>query len=217
MQRRITRELRNLLLTVPGHPGGTDSVVHAAGSLDRGADHLTAALGIDLDHVDFADLPRLWPAGVGPGARAWVTENITAGVAHDGHVEIGLAVAPDFSAVTLTRATGTLAGDGLVVHWLRPVPPIDNGSAVLNILDPDTLEIVLRSGHQQPDTGTAAAGAAPAGDSGLSLHGGRVRITGIMQRDQFATIEAQISGKLPDAIALLREPRLQLLSAIRCR
>jgi len=211
-------DLRSLRLTVPGHPGGPDSVLRATGRFDRGADHLTASLGLDLDHVAFADLPRLWPAGVGRGARAWVTENITAGVAHDGHVEIELAATPDLSDVTLTRATGTLTGDGLVVHWLRPVPPIVDGSAVLNILDPDTLEIVVHSGHQQPEVatpgpqGVTQAGTQGRATQGLSLNGGRMRITGIMQHDQFGTIEAQIAGPLPDAIALLRNPRLQLLA-----
>jgi hypothetical protein len=224
-------DLRSLLITVPSHTGRSDSTLRAAGWVDRGADHLSASLGIDLDRVAFADLPQLWPAGVAPGARAWVTENMTAGMAHDGHIEIGLEAAPDFSAVALTRATGTLAGDGLVVHWLRPVPPIDNGSAVLNIVDPDTLEIVVRSGRQQPSAATAAtraatraaartaAAAAPTAGaidlslrgSGMSLRGGRMRITGLLHPDQFATIEGQIAGPLPDAIALLREPRLQLL------
>jgi hypothetical protein len=225
-------ELRDLRLTVPSHPGGADSILRATGWLDRAADHLTASLGIDLDRVDFADLPRLWPAGLGRGARAWITENITAGMAHDGHVELGLAAAPDFSAVTLTRATGTISGDGLLVSWLRPVPPIEDGSAVLNIRDPDTLEIVLRSGRQRLAAGAAAAGAQTpgaqttgaqttgaqtagtqaAGTSGLLLQGGRMRITGLMHQDQFAAIEAQVVGTLPDALALLREPRLQLLA-----
>jgi hypothetical protein len=202
-------ELRDLRLTVPGHPGGADTVVLATGRLDRSADHLTASLAIDLDRLDFADLARVWPAGISPDARSWVTGNITAGVAHGGHVELGLEAAPDLSDVTLTSATGTLPGDGLVVYWLRPVPPIANASAVLNLLDPDTLEIVVRSGDQLPDTGKAATGTT--GATGLSLRGGRVRITGLLHRDQYTSIEAQIAGTVPDAIALLREPRLQLL------
>lgn len=226
--------LRGLRLMLPGRPGSADSVVRATGWLDRGTDHLTAALGVELDRLDAADLPRLWPAGVASGARAWVTENITAGTAHGGHVELGLEAAPDLSTVTLTRASGSVAGDGLVVHWLRPVPPIENGAAVLNIVDPDTLEIVLRSGRQRQEAGrtgaatatppaaaapnaaapnaaapnaAALAGAAP----GLSLRGGRMRITGLLHRDQYATIEAQVAGSVPEALALLREPRLQLL------
>ena len=84
------------------------------------------------------------------------------------------------------------------------MPPIENGAAVLNVLDPDTLEIVARSGHQLASTSTG-------GTQGLTLNGGRMRITGVAQRDQFATIEAQIAGTLPDALALLKEKRLALL------
>ena len=196
--------LNSLQVVVPGHVGGAPSTLRASGWADRGADHMNASLSLDLDRVDFADLPHVWPAGVGRGARSWIIENITAGTAHDGHVELGVSASADLSALTVTRATGTLNGDGLLVSWLRPVPPIENGSAVLSILDPDTMEIAVRSGHQQPDARAPHA-------QGLALNGGKMRITGIMQRDQFATIEAQIAGTLPDAIALLKEKRLELL------
>ena len=38
-----------------------------------------------------------------------------------------------------------------------------------------------------------------------------MRITGLMQPQQIGVIEADIAGPLPDALALLREPRLALL------
>ena len=196
--------LDSLRVTVPSHLGGAPSVLNATGWVERGGDHLSASLSLDVDRVDFADLPHVWPVGLGRGARAWVTENITAGTAHGGHFDVGVSATADLAAVTVTRATGTLAGDGLVVSWLRPVPPIENGAAVLNILDPDTLEIVVRSGHQ-------LASASTGGTQGLTLNGGRMRITGIMQHDQFGAIEAQISGAVPDALALLKEKRLALL------
>ena len=197
--------LHSLRLELPSHPGAPPSVVQATGQLERAPDHLTAAISVALNQVDFGDLPRLWPLGVGHGARAWITENVTAGVAHDGHVELGLEATPDLSSVTLTRATGSLAGEGLRVSWLAPVPPIDQGTAILNILNPDTLEIVVQSGHQQPEKGTQAT------NGGLRIRSGSMRITGIMQPHQFGAIEADIEGPLPDAIALLRDPRLRLL------
>ena len=85
-------------------------------------------------------------------------------------------------------------------------PPIENGMAQLRILDPDTLEIVVASGRQRlrgqkPDTGAG----------GLLIRNGRVRITGIMQPHQVISIDSEIAGSVPDAIALLREPRLALL------
>ena len=107
-------------------------------------------------------------------------------------------------SVELTRASGTLDGEGLQVHWLRPVPPIDNGQAQLRIVDPDTLEIIVTGGRQRlRNQKEASAG-------GLQIRGGRMRITGLMQPHQIGVIEADIAGPLPDALALLREPRLAL-------
>jgi hypothetical protein len=202
--------LHTLRLELPGSPGGAPSVLQATGVVIREPDRYDATLGLTLDHVAFADLPRLWPLGVGHGARAWITENITAGTARDGHVEVGLQATPDLSDVTLTRATGSLLGEGLRVTWLAPVPPIVDGTAVLNIIDPDTLEIVVQSGRQQLDP--AMTPAPPPGDNGLMIRGGRMRITGIMQPHQVGAIEADIAGSVPDAVALLSEPRLHLLS-----
>ena len=91
------------------------------------------------------------------------------------------------------------------MHWLRPVPPIDNGKAQLRIVDPDTLDIVVAGGRQRPGAKETRAG------GGLQIRGGRMRITGIMQPHQIGVIDADISGSVPEAIALLREPRLGLL------
>ena len=94
---------------------------------------------------------------------------------------------------------------GLQVLWLRPVPPIDNGQAQLRIVDPDTLDITVTGGRQRLRNQKEASAA------GLQIRGGRVRITGIMQPHQIGVIDADVAGPLPDALALLREPRLALL------
>lgn len=185
-----------------GHPGAELTTLDASGTLRRDAGKIGATLSLGLDHVDFADLPRLWPEGVAVGARAWVIRNITAGVARDGHVRVTLAANQDVSDVELTQASGTLDGSGLTVHWLRPVPPITNGRGQLHILGPDTLEIDVRNGRQL----------LPNSRSGLTVDGGSMRVTGIMEPHQIGTIEAKVSGSLPDALALLRQPRLRLLA-----
>lgn len=199
-------DLRTLRLELPASPGNPPSVLRGSGTVTRAPDRYSATLGLTLNQVTFADLPRLWPLGVGHGARTWITENITAGVARDGHVDLALEATPDLSDVTLTRATGSLTGTGLRVTWLDPVPPIIDGSAVLTIVDPDTLEITVRSGRQAPEPGTGAA------NGNLVLRGGRMRITGILQPHQVGSLEADIAGPIPDAIALLGDPRLRLLS-----
>jgi len=201
-----TAALRALRLELPASPGSAPSVLFGSGTITRTPDRYDATLALTLNHVAFAELPRLWPLGVGHGARAWVTENITAGVAHDGHVDLALEATPDLSDVTLTRATGAITGDGLRVTWLAPVPPLIDGVAVLNIVDPDTLEIVVKSARQVPEPG------APAGTPDLALTGGRMRITGIMQPHQLGVLDADISGPVSGAVALLSDPRLRLLS-----
>jgi hypothetical protein len=196
--------LQTLQVNLRGHESGPTSHVEAHGSIQRGAQQVAAAVSADVDQVDFADLPRLWPEGTAQGARRWLTSNIPAGTARNGHIDLGLAAAPDLSTVALTRASGTLDGDGLEVHWLRPVPPIENGQAQLRIVDPDTLEIVVTGGRQRPRQKEGNTG-------GLQIRGGTMRITGLMQPHQVGAIEADVSGTVPDCLALLREPRLELL------
>ncbi len=198
--------LQILQATLRGHEGGPQTLIQARGTAQRSSGRMDSTLSLDLDQADFADLQRLWPAGIGGNARDWILENIPSGMARNGHFEIALAAPEDLSSVELTSATGTLNGEGLQVWWLRPVPPIENGMAQLRILDPDTLEIVVASGRQRPRSQKSDTG-----NGGLQIHGGRVRITGVMQRDQVAAIDADIAGSVPDTIALLREPRLGLL------
>jgi hypothetical protein len=196
-------------LSFHDHDSGPVSSISVGGTLRRTPERIRTQLAAQLDQIGFADLPALWPQGIGGGARAWVTENITAGTARNGHVEVTLDMPPDFSDATLTAAHGTLDGDGLTVHWLRPIPPIDHGVAQLRILDPDNLEIAVQSGRQRPMSAKTDTG-----PGGLTVHDGTVKISGIMQHEQIARIDANLAGSIGDAIALLRSPRLHLLDHV---
>ena len=198
--------LQILQVTMRGHDGGPQTRVQARGTVRRASGRLDSTLSLDLDQADFADLGRLWPEGIGGHTRDWILDNIQSGMARNGHFEIALVAPEDLSSLALTGATGALDGDGLEVYWLRPVPPIDNGAAQLRILDPDTLEIVVASGRQRLRTQKPGTGS-----GGLLIRNGRVRITGIMQPHQAISIDSEIAGSVPDAITLLREPRLALL------
>ena len=194
--------LTGLTLRLVGREGGPVSTVSATGAVTRTEGRLRGNLALAIDHADFSDLPALWPDSVAPPARAWVTGNITAGIARDAHVEIGLEVNEDGSGLTLPSATGSLLGEGLTVHWLRPVPPVENGVARLDIVNPDTLEIAITAGRQ------ALASGRPEG--GLKVQSGTMRITGILQKDQVGVVDARIAGPIADAIGLLSEKRLHL-------
>lgn len=188
------------LVTAPNADGPRTTLTgHAA--VTRAADSVTVTATVALDQVAFADLPALWPVGLGgPDTRPWITRNITSGIAHDVHVELALTAAADLSDATLTQLAGGGEGSDLTVHWLRPVPPIVHGAAHLNFLGPDALEVV------------ATAGREPIGGDVIAVRGGRVLFTGLQERDQFADITADLSGPVPTALSLLALPRIGLLA-----
>jgi hypothetical protein len=192
-------DVQMLRVTLAGH-SGLRTHLDLRGTMRRDAERASIAVSAGLDQMDFADLPEFWPDGVGHHARAWLLENITGGMARDGHVDLELAGLPDLSNLDLTKASGTLDGEGLQVFWLRPLPPIDDGQAQLRILDPDTLEITVQSGRQRLRS-----------NGSLQIHSGTMQITGLLQPRQFGAIETEVSGSIPDTLTFLREPRLRLL------
>jgi hypothetical protein len=195
--------LHELRLTLPGAPGQPPSVLGLRGTLARADGTIMAAIGLRFDQVAFARLPVFWPAAVAHDARHWILENIPRGEARDGNFSFGLAMDADFSHLRLFEAAGTLHGTGLVVHWLRPIPPLVDGTAELSLHDPDRLDVVVAGGRQTGEPGQPA---------GLTVQGGTLRITGLSHHDQDMRIMARIVGSVPAALALLNEPRLGLLS-----
>jgi hypothetical protein len=205
-----TISLRSLRAEVRARAGGKVSVIQATGSATRAGEGWQARVALDLDRADFAELGGLWPAGMARNARTWVTDNITAGTARGAHLELGLAADADFSlekfsGVAITAASGGLDGDGLEIHWLRPVPPLEQIKARLTVLDPDTLEVKVENGRQRLENARGDYTSALAAPTGL------LRITGLAQRDQVAWIDVDLAGPVADLIALLRHPRLKLL------
>lgn len=194
-------EIAGGTLVLPGPEGKPDTTLSVAGAVQIGPRRLAATLSLDLDRVGFADLPRLWPAGLGGGVRPWVTENMTDGVAHDGHLAIALEANSDLTGLTLTRVAGTMDADNVTVHWLRPAPPAEQGHGRINIVDMDTIDIVIAGGLQRVGARTP-----------LTITSGLMHIVGLSAKDQDAEIAIQANGPLADVIALLKEPRLKLLS-----
>ncbi|WP_158747191.1 AsmA-like C-terminal region-containing protein [Acidisphaera sp. L21] len=188
--------LRALQLVLRSPSGAAPTTLGLSGNADRANGHFTAHLAVDMDHAEFADLPSLWPEGVGGNARAWLTENITAGTAHDAHFTFTLTGDETGDNVALTEAGGTLTGDDVTTWWLRPVPPLEHGHTVVTWQNPDTLLIAGITARQ----GT------------LNATNGSVKIVGLTVKDQVATINTDIGGPLADLLTLLRNPRLKLLS-----
>jgi hypothetical protein len=192
--------LRNAVVELQPTPGGAVSTVGATGRMTRQSGQLTATLHLTLDHVDFADLPVLWPANFSPPTRAWISENITTGTAYDGKADLVLEKSGDASDVTLASATGTLEGQDIAVTWLPTVPRVEQIKAHLVLTDPDKMEIDVRSGRQKVN-----------GADSIAIQSGHITMTGLSTKDQVATVQCESTGSLPSAITLLKEPRLRIL------
>jgi hypothetical protein len=83
------------------------------------------------------------------------------------------------------------------------VPPITGASATLTLLSPDAVTILVPAATQAPSDPAQPA---------LAIRDARLRITGLQAREQIGSIEADVSGSLAQALALLRENRLHLLA-----
>lgn len=184
--------------------GGTPEALDVGGSITHVADRLTASLKVGVDQLDVADLPRVWPVDIGRnGARPWVTEHVTGGVASNGSASLVIEADEALHDVVLTRATADLDVSNAAFTWIDHVPPIEQAMVHLHLADPDTLDIQLLSGRQRVG-----------GRSGdLMVRDGTMHITGLSMRDQITQIHTQIDGPVASALALLSEPRLHLLSA----
>lgn len=194
--------LEEARLTLLGKEGGKPSNIKITGQVRRTQGGFDTGLSVALDQVGLADLPVLWPEMAARNTREWLVENITGGTAKDARIELKAEMRDGQDAVTVTALTGSLDGDDVTVHWLRPVPPLEKAQVRLRFLDPDKLEILMASGRQKVNNARGAT---------VAASNGKMVITGLSQEDQFTTIDVEASGSVPVVIALLREPKMHLL------
>lgn len=191
------RELRlaRMQAVLSSPRGGWPATLHASGAARLGDELVRIDAALDLDHMAFADLGKLWPARLARNARTWLVENLTAGTARGAKVALSLEGPADLSDLNVTAATGEMQGDDVTIHWLRPVPPVEHVQAVMRIVSPDVIEVTATSGRQGP----------------LQLRAGTVRLTGLSDDKEAAAITIDVAGGVADTLALLRHPRLKLL------
>lgn len=191
---RVTRAA--LRLDGPGMP-----LLTATGMATRADGVWRAEAALALDALPIAELPRWWPEGIGDGARAWILENVTAGVARNGQWRIAAEAedaAPDGSRpaqARLTALTGTLDVADATVHWLRPAPQLEGA------------EGVVRFGLDEILVQLAAARVA---GTRIQLGDGTARFIDPFADDPSAEIEVDIGGSVPEVLGVLQHPRLRL-------
>lgn len=209
---RLTRLGLRLPAPEPGAAAVELALAGEARQADAGGWEGEATLS--LDALRLADLPRLWPEGLRPNEREWLTGNVTAGELRQGRWRLAGAMPEGPESLALTAFEGSAEAVDATVHWLRPVPPIVglNGTAQFSR---EAIVIRAQGGRQaRGEEGRAAVRAARSGapprPGGLELREGTVRFSEFDTAPGRAEIEAQVAGPLPDLFALLRHPRLKL-------
>lgn len=188
--------IRSLHLVLRPRAATLPTNIQASGTVSRRGSGMRADVTVDLDRVALADVPVLWPVDTGGGARVWITENLVAGTAHDGHFTLGLETPGSLADLDLVQAGGTLAADDVTMYWLRPLPPVEHAQALLTLENPDTLGVVFNG---------ARVGR-------ILERAGNVHITGMMTPHQIGVVNTDLAAPVADVIRLLSHPKLEILS-----
>ncbi len=172
-----------------GGPG-----IDAGGRLSQAEGAIAVVAEATIADLDVADLARFWPETAAPEARAWVAENIPAGVIDRAALQVaGTVPDADPADTSLESLAGTFSYRDLEVHPLRPMPPI-TGIAGTATVTPSALSFAVTGGAWPELTVTAAT----------------VTVSGLDAADQRLAIDADVAGPLAAALALLRHPHLDM-------
>jgi hypothetical protein len=217
----VTVETLRLRLPAPGE-GAPATAITATAAARRAApgEAWQGEAELGLDAVRIADLSQLWPAGLAAQGRGWITANLTAGILRNGRWRAEGVLSPGAGGPDIKALSGTAEIEDATVHWLRPIPPVQGVSGTASFSLPE-IAIRTRGGRQLVDAPPAAAeplrqargrasGAPPRLGPGLDLRDGMIRLTGLDAGAQRAEIDIGLGGGLPEAMALLRHPRLHL-------
>jgi hypothetical protein len=193
-------ELQRLELSLPpGRPGAPAPRISATARADRQGDRWRGRGEVGINAIAVPDLSLYWPPGVAEGARHWIAENLTTGVARDGRWFVEGEGPADFSAAPrVTNAGGTLRAEALTVHWLRPIPPLEGAEGTLTF----SMKDIVIQARAEREAGTA-----------LAVPEARIRLydLGVPKPDaEKAEIDARITGPLADVVTIVKHPRLHL-------
>ncbi|NPC89559.1 hypothetical protein HNH97_11680 [Gluconacetobacter entanii] len=203
-------------LRAPGHPAddGSGPTLTATGSLHASSVLHPRDIGIGVSAealaLDFATLGDFWPPGAMKGARRWVTTNITKGHVSELQARIGMVSHDGWNGLDLTSLAGDIRAEGMELYWLRPIPPLHDMDAHLTFEGPDEIAISFGHAYQLVDRTDRHVNATGIGR--IEVGPGSMLITGLMKKIQMGDINTTLQGNARDILALLAEPRLNVLS-----
>lgn len=181
-------------------PGGEASSLQASGSARLAEGRWRGTLDLALDRLAFADLPALWPAATAPGAREWITRNITGGEAIQAQWRFEAESAAGLEDARLTNLTGSAELRQGVVYWLRPMPPVRGVGGRVSF---GLTEITVNTTGGRLDNAAGQPG-------GIELRPSTLRFLLPEAALPSTEMAIQLAGPVTETLALLRHPRLRL-------
>lgn len=152
---------------------------------------------LSAGNIAVESLGRYWPKNVARGARGWVLDHITTGVADAGEVNFALRVLAGGDAVVVDHVDGGFDASGATVHYKKPLPPIEGAAGRARFTDKEFV-VDFTAGHS----------------GNLEVEGGQTRITGLDQDDQIIEVDGNAAGPLTDILTLLDHPTLGYASRL---
>jgi hypothetical protein len=197
-------DLRRLALDLGG------PTIEAAASLaPTGSEGLLTPAGLGRVHakarLDLRNLPierfgAVWPPGVAPGARDWITGNMSVGKVEQLRAEGEASYDPSAAEpVALSGATASLAVSGATIDYLSGLPKLEGVDGTI-AASPQKIDINVTSGRLQ--------------GQGLTMPGGTIAIDGLDSADQWITLDLGLRGPARDVLAVLDAKRLQYTKAM---
>lgn len=163
------------------------ATITADGVMWRENGKLGARMHGDIANISFATLPRYWPQDLSRGAHDWISRNIPSGVATRGQFSINIPPHEDGAALPDDALDFQFDFKDLLVHYLRPMPPIVGGAGHAH-LSLHKLDIDVKGGVAD---GVAAAGS--------KIHLGGFQTKG----GSAAHVEATLKGSAPAIMRLI--------------
>jgi hypothetical protein len=173
-------------------------VVRVSGDVSRQGEALEIKLDTRIEAVPANQLAKLWPRDVATNARTWIVKNIKDGVVDAATMSMAATTSlDDIEAIKLRDAVGEIDLRGMTIHYLRPMPPVQNVSGK-GRFDGKDLVIDVREG----------------GIGETRVVAGKVAITDLTGSAPIETlrIDATIAGPVRQALALLDEEPLNFIS-----
>ena len=150
-----------------------------------------------LQGLSLQTLPQYWPEGVAKGARAWISENLDRGVVEDLKAEFAFRLPAGAAGPNLERAKVTLGLSGARIHYLRPLGPIVDIDASVEI-DRDRVMISIERGILKE----------------LTVDSGTVAITDLSAAMPQISVDVALRGPVRSALAVIDHPRFGYASRL---